>query len=236
VTFSAGASPGFRLKDVSFVSTNLWLDRTRFSTIFDACPIPADPGARDITQRGSYQVMSDVGELTAQIAGKFALEAMPAIIPSLAIGSRSRRAPMRTRDDPSRSAARELFQAQGGAAHGAAGAEQVCRRQSQYRAAGAIPERHLNPQRMERYLFVARDGGAEPVIVLTKADACDDVEAARASIESIAAGARIYVVSALTAPAWRFSRRCWRQAKTAALLGSSALANRRWSMRLPAPK
>ena len=36
----------------------------------------------------------------------------------------------------------------------------------------------LNPRRIERYLAVAWESGANPVIVLTKADVCDDVPAA----------------------------------------------------------
>ena len=36
----------------------------------------------------------------------------------------------------------------------------------------------FNPRRLERYLTLAWESGAEPVVVLTKVDLCDDVEAA----------------------------------------------------------
>src|SRR4029078_9458079 len=37
----------------------------------------------------------------------------------------------------------------------------------------------LTVRRLERYLTLGWESGAEPVVVLTKADLCDDVEAAR---------------------------------------------------------
>ena len=40
----------------------------------------------------------------------------------------------------------------------------------------------LNLRRLERYLATVWNSGAEPVVVLSKADLCDDVEAALASV------------------------------------------------------
>ncbi len=37
----------------------------------------------------------------------------------------------------------------------------------------------LNPRRIERYITLARDGGAQPVVVLNKADLCDDADRER---------------------------------------------------------
>jgi len=54
----------------------------------------------------------------------------------------------------------------------------------------------VNLRRIERYLAVAWDGGAAPVIVLTKADAADDAAAAAAEVESVAAGLPVLVTSA----------------------------------------
>ncbi len=53
----------------------------------------------------------------------------------------------------------------------------------------------LNLRRLERYLTTAWDSGAEPVLVLTKADLHPDPEAARAEVESIAYGVPVIVVS-----------------------------------------
>jgi ribosome biogenesis GTPase / thiamine phosphate phosphatase len=46
----------------------------------------------------------------------------------------------------------------------------------------------FNPRRLERYLLLVRGSGGEPVFVLTKADRCDDVDAARAALAGLEDG------------------------------------------------
>ena len=58
--------------------------------------------------------------------------------------------------------------------------------------------RDLNPRRLERYLALAWESGADPVIVLTKLDLADDPEAAIAEIESVAIGVPVHPVSSVT--------------------------------------
>jgi ribosome biogenesis GTPase len=55
----------------------------------------------------------------------------------------------------------------------------------------------LNPRRIERYLAVVLDGGAQPVVVLNKADLAEDVAAARGVASSAAPGVPVVAVSAL---------------------------------------
>ena len=55
----------------------------------------------------------------------------------------------------------------------------------------------FNLRRLERYLSVAWDSGAAPVILLTKADLCRGLPAKLAQVESVAAGVDIITVSAL---------------------------------------
>lgn len=55
----------------------------------------------------------------------------------------------------------------------------------------------FNLRRLERYLAVAWDSGATPVIVLTKSDLCSDLEQFIYAIESIAVGTDIVVTSAM---------------------------------------
>ena len=55
----------------------------------------------------------------------------------------------------------------------------------------------FNVRRLERYLVAAWDSGATPVIVLTKADLCDDVVHYVSEVESVAFGVDIVVVSEL---------------------------------------
>lgn len=54
-----------------------------------------------------------------------------------------------------------------------------------------------NLRRIERELSLAWDSGAVPVVVLTKADLSSDVEAARASVESVSFGVDVLVTNAL---------------------------------------
>lgn len=55
----------------------------------------------------------------------------------------------------------------------------------------------FNPRRIERYLAVACESGARPVILLTKTDLCDDLEAKIKEAEEVAAGAPIHAVCAV---------------------------------------
>ncbi|WP_025699896.1 GTPase RsgA, partial [Paenibacillus durus] len=55
-----------------------------------------------------------------------------------------------------------------------------------------------NLRRMERYLIMAWNSGASPVILLTKADLCDDPGANIAEMEMAAPGVPVHAVSALT--------------------------------------
>jgi ribosome biogenesis GTPase len=54
----------------------------------------------------------------------------------------------------------------------------------------------LNPRRLERFLAAAWQSGARPVVVLTKADLCEQPEAQAAEIATLAAGCPVLVVSA----------------------------------------
>ncbi len=54
----------------------------------------------------------------------------------------------------------------------------------------------FNPRRVERYLLMAYESGASPVILLTKADLADDVAGAVAEIEQVAIGTPVHAMSA----------------------------------------
>ena len=59
----------------------------------------------------------------------------------------------------------------------------------------------FNPRRLERYLAVAWQSGARPVVVLTKADLSADVDAAVAAMQGVAFGVDVLAVSAATGEA-----------------------------------
>ena len=55
--------------------------------------------------------------------------------------------------------------------------------------------RDFNIRRLERYLSIAWDSGAVPVIILTKIDLCDDLQANRFEIENVAVGVPVMETS-----------------------------------------
>jgi len=79
----------------------------------------------------------------------------------------------------------------------------------------------VNPRRFERYLIVARQSGAEPVVVLNKADTIDDTAPARAVTVSVAGEADVVVVSARTGEGLDDLSARLRVGLTMALLGPS---------------
>lgn len=81
----------------------------------------------------------------------------------------------------------------------------------------------LNPRRLERYLALLWESGAEPVVLLSKADLCADRDAAAAEIEAVAQGAAVHAVSAVEAGGLAALDRYLGEGKTAALVGSSGV-------------
>ena len=78
-------------------------------------------------------------------------------------------------------------------------------------------------RRLERYLTVAWESGADPVIVLNKADVCEDVDERLAMAEAVAFDTPIYTVSAVRGDGLDALRSYLRGGNTVALLGSSGV-------------
>jgi len=83
--------------------------------------------------------------------------------------------------------------------------------------------RDLNPRRIERYLTAIYEGGASPVIVLSKADLCDDVEGRRAEVEGAAVGVPVCALSTRTGEGMESLEPHLRPGRTVALVGSSGV-------------
>jgi ribosome biogenesis GTPase len=81
----------------------------------------------------------------------------------------------------------------------------------------------FNLRRMERYLGVAWDSGAVPVIVLTKADLCADLARRLSEIGTVACGAEVLVTSSLSEDGWTSVRKYLGRGKTVAFIGSSGV-------------
>lgn len=81
----------------------------------------------------------------------------------------------------------------------------------------------FNLRRIERFLTPVWESGAMPVVVLTKADLCDDVEAALEETRAVAPGADVIVVSALTRTGLDLLQPYLDGRSTVVLLGSSGV-------------
>lgn len=105
-------------------------------------------------------------------------------------------------------------------AAGASIAEQVIAANVDVALIVSALDRDYNPRRLERYLILARESGAEPVLVLNKADLCDTAHERMREAAALATGAAVITITALEniAPLLPIVR-----GKTVALLGSSGV-------------
>src|SRR5437899_5867966 len=78
-------------------------------------------------------------------------------------------------------------------------------------------------RRVERYLAMAWESGATPVVVLNKRDLCGDVPERMAEIGEVAIGVAVHAVSALHADGIDALTPYLRASETVALLGSSGV-------------
>jgi ribosome biogenesis GTPase len=81
----------------------------------------------------------------------------------------------------------------------------------------------FNLRRLERYLALAWESGAAPVILLTKADLCQDLEERLAEIQSVAFGVQVIVTSSLLDEGIEEIRELIKPGVTAVFLGSSGV-------------
>lgn len=84
-------------------------------------------------------------------------------------------------------------------------------------------DRDFNPRRIERFLILIWESGANPVIILNKADLCDDAEQCKEELESIAFGVPIILISAIENQGIDALVPYLGAGKTVALIGSSGV-------------
>jgi len=179
--------------------------------------------ARITTQhKGSYTALSEAGELNAHVTGRMRYDASGAadlpvvgdwvlVEPRVNEGSATIKEVLERRTKFSRKVAGFEYD------------EQVLAANIDSAFLVSSLNNDLNPRRLERYLTMAYANGAMPVVVLTKADLCDDVTAALDAVETIAIGTPIHVVSAVTGEGLEELRPYLVENKTVALLGSSGV-------------
>ena len=83
--------------------------------------------------------------------------------------------------------------------------------------------RDFNISRLERYLTLAWQSGAEPVVILTKADLADDFDSKLEAAQKIAAHVDVIAVSAVTGQGFERLDAYLKPGKTVVFLGSSGV-------------
>jgi ribosome biogenesis GTPase / thiamine phosphate phosphatase len=170
--------------------------------------------------RGAYEVWSPAGAGPAQLAGRLRLELEETGLPGVGDWVVLRDAP-----GPDRNilldrvlARRTVF------TRGAAGRQvrtQVIAANVDMVFAVCGLDEDFNVRRIERYLARIWASGAQPSVILNKADLCEDIAARVAEVERHCSGVPIYVTSALRSEGIAAVRACIHHGLTVALVGSS---------------
>lgn len=180
------------------------------------------PGRVAVQHRGARDVLTEEGEVRADIAGRLVHDAaataeLPvvgdwvAVAPRRGEGTGRIQAVLPRRTRFSRKTAWTATE------------EQVLAANLDVVLIVSSLNEDLNLRRLERYLTLAWESGAAPVVLLTKADLHAAPEAAAAEVGRIAFGVPVYALSARTGEGLDAVRELLRPGVTAALLGSSGV-------------
>jgi ribosome biogenesis GTPase len=172
--------------------------------------------------RGSYHVVGRGGELRAAVSGRFRFEAdedpsaVPAVGDGVAVEGGMRGDTVIPALLPRRTAL--VRQAAGKRTEA-----QVVGANLDVVFVVASLNADLNLRRLERYVAAAWESGAEPVVLLSKADLADDPDAILAAVGRVAAGARVLVVSSFDGRGVDEVRALIGHGRTVAFVGSSGV-------------
>ena len=78
-------------------------------------------------------------------------------------------------------------------------------------------------RRIERYLLIAWESGANPIIILSKSDLCDGVTGPIDEMQSVARGVPIHAISVVTGNGLQDIAQYFKRGQTVAFLGSSGV-------------
>ena len=180
------------------------------------------PGRVAIQHRGAYVLLGEEGEVWANVSGRLRHAAdstaeLPAVGDWVAydLPAGAERAAVQA-ILPRRSAFRRK-QA------GFETAEQVVAANVDVLFLVTSLNQDLNVRRIERYMTLAWESGADPVVVLTKADLCPDIEPAVALVDTVTFGVPVHVTSALTGVGFDDVRAHLDGGRTGAAVGSSGV-------------
>lgn len=196
-----------------------------FSEVFSS-EIPEDDPlepARVLSQeKGFYRVVTDNGEKLAEVSGKFRFQTtVPSEYP--VVGDFVL---VNWNESGNSAIIESLLPRKSAFIRKAAGESQ----QEQVVAANIDTvflcmalNNDFNLRRLERYISIAWNSGAMPVVVLTKSDLCDDLENKLSEVSSIAFGIDILVTTSMEEDGYKELLPFISEGKTIAIIGSSGV-------------
>lgn len=171
------------------------------------------PGRIIAQHRGAYDLMTDAGERRAELSGRLLAEGeIPAVGDFVAAEGASGGPAIIRAILPRRTAFTRLSPE---------GRQHVVAANIDVAFLVASLEGDLNLRRLERYLVQAWASGAEPVVVLTKADLCADPDAALQAARRAAPGAPVLAASAADGEGLEAVRALIGPGLTAVMVGAS---------------
>ncbi len=180
------------------------------------------PGRVALQHRTHYSVLSEIGELRSEVTGKMEyLASGPQDLP--AVGDW---VVLHPRPEESAATIVELLPRKTKFSRKVAGRkseEQVVAANVDVVFIVSGLDHDFNPRRIERYLVLARQSGADAVVLLNKADLRDDSEKIRKEITAIAGNIPVVMTSALRDEGLEVIATSLQNGRTGALLGSSGV-------------
>lgn len=172
--------------------------------------------------KNNYILYTQSGELSAELSGKFHFDAgskedFPAVGDWVAI---------RIIRDENKAIIEKLLIRKSKFSRKSAGIkteEQIIASNIDYIFIVSSLNQDVNLRRIERYLTLIRENSIEPVIILSKADLCEDIDEKISSVKSIAPETDIHVISAASNTGIDELRKYFDGNKTAAVIGSSGV-------------
>ncbi len=174
-----------------------------------------------VEHRGHFSLITQEGEITGIIAGKLYYEMSKEALP--AVGDWVLISPIK---GEKKGVIHHILPRKSQFVRKMAGATiegQVVAANFDYVFIVTALNNNFNVKRLERYLTVAWDSGAEPIIVLSKADLCQDIEDKVAEVEAVALGVNVYAISSLEGIGVADIEQYCMDGKTAVVLGSSGV-------------
>ena len=178
-------------------------------------------GRITLQEKGMYRIFTSTGEQNALVSGKFQFDAQ-SVSDYPAVGDYV----LVSRADPDTAIIHHVLPRKSLFLRKAAGTSQT----EQVVAANIDTvflcmslNNDFNLRRLERYLAAAWESKADPVVLLTKADLCEDVVRKQAGAESIAMGVTVLTASAADADGYQQLMPYITVGKTVAFVGSSGV-------------